>query len=88
LSKYRKKPVVISAWQFGTEEPKPAPYWLTRAIETGKVYYQGGAKPYMTVETLEGNMVANQGDWLICGVTGEIYPCKPEIFAMTYEQVE
>jgi len=40
------------------------------------------------VETLEGTMCGNAGDWLICGVMGEYYPCKPDVFALTYEKVE
>jgi len=40
------------------------------------------------IETLEGTMVGNAGDYLICGVKGEYYPCKPDIFAATYELVE
>jgi hypothetical protein len=42
----------------------------------------------ITIKTLEGEMVGNVGDWLITGVNGEQYPCKPDIFAKTYERVE
>ena len=42
----------------------------------------------MEIETLEGVMKANKGDWIIKGVKGELYPCKPDVFEMTYEKVE
>lgn len=42
----------------------------------------------MEIETLEGTMKADKGDWIIKGVKGELYPCKPDVFAMTYEKVE
>ena len=42
----------------------------------------------MEIETLEGVMKANKGDWIIRGVKGELYPCKPEVFEMTYEKVK
>ncbi len=61
LRKFRKKPVVIEAFQ--TCEP-------------------------LVIRTLEGDMRAEPGDWVITGVQGEKYPCKPEIFKQTYELVE
>ena len=42
----------------------------------------------MEIETLEGVMKANKGDWIIRGVKGELYPCKPDIFEMTYEKAD
>ena len=42
----------------------------------------------MVIHTLEGDMVGNPGDWLITGVNGEQYPCKPDVFAKTYEEIE
>lgn len=59
--KFRKKPVVIEAYQTNKE---------------------------MVIHTLEGNNHASVGDWIITGVNGEQYPCKPDIFAKTYEPVE
>ena len=87
MAKYRKKPVVIEAFQW-TGGVDPHPQWMIDAIRLGNVYYQGGDRPYLTIETLEGKMRANQGDFIICGVSGEIYPCKPDIFAKTYEPIE
>lgn len=83
--KYRKKPVVIEAWQFDAPQFMPQPGWFLDAMAAGKIYYQGGRNPYYTIETLEGKMRAVSGDWIIKGVKDEIYPCKPDIFAATYE---
>ena len=82
---YRKKPVVIEAWQFEAKEFMPQPSWLHNAITSGKIYFQGGERPYYTIKTLEGKMRADPGDFIIQGVKGEIYPCKPDIFAATYD---
>lgn len=79
--KYRKKPVVIEAIKYVRDEDFIAEYEeLT------------GSKPYMlgnklTIGTLEGDMTASVGDYIIKGVQGEIYPCKPDIFEQTYEKV-
>lgn len=61
MTKYRKKPIVIDAYQTATET---------------------------IIHTLEGDMTANVGDWIITGVNNEKYPCKPDIFEKTYELVE
>jgi hypothetical protein len=82
---YRKKPVVIEAWQFSTLTVRPD--WLTDAVNRGDVYYQGGAEPYLTIETPEGVMRAHVNDWIIRGIQGELYPCKPDIFEASYEKV-
>lgn len=86
--KFRKKPVEIDAWQF-TMPPTPMPQWLSHAIVQGCVV----AAPiqemprYLTIYTLEGPRKASEGDWIIRGVKGELYPCKPDIFNLTYEAV-
>ncbi len=84
---FRKKPVVIEAWQY-----KPArnhwPQWLSAAISEGTVWLQGGDPPHLTIKTLEGDHRANPGDWIIRGIKGELYPCKRDIFEATYERVE
>lgn len=80
-SKFRKKPVVIEAFQWtGNERPHDWPAWAT------KVALLDGHD--MVVETLEGRMKASLGDWIICGVKGEQYPCKPDVFFATYEPVQ
>lgn len=80
--KFRKKPVVIEAMQF-TEETKNQVFnWVSC---TREVAWDALGKPAMLIATLEGDMMAMQGDWIIKGVQGEFYPCKPDIFAATYE---
>ena len=83
LTKYRKKPVVIEAMQYG---PYTAPGLdLLMFLEHSGAYFRVGK---LIIPTLEGNMVASVGDYIIKGVKGEFYPCKPEIFAATYERVD
>ena len=85
---YRKKPVTIDAVQYvGSGNFDPAlngdlPAWCWEGFESGTLMNRGGA---LIVKTLEGEHVCSPGDWLIRGVKGELYPCKPDIFAMTYE---
>ena len=87
--KFKKKPVVIEAYQLppndGTLRPLP-PAWLTDAMISGAatVYPEG----YVAINTLEGRMRADVGDWIIQGITGELYPVKPDIFAESYEAAE
>lgn len=90
--KYRKKPVVIEAWQFdpqlaGNRWHLPnVPDWLP--VEDHFFSVDIDAVPTMEIKTLEGTMTAHKGDWIIKGVKGEFYPCKPDIFEATYEPVE
>jgi hypothetical protein len=90
--KYRKKPVVIEAWQWNGEDGTHWPKWMHEWSFNGEVLYIiVGTLPTLTtlhIPTLEGRMKANVGDWIIKGVNGEVYPCKPDIFAKTYEVVE
>lgn len=80
---FRKKPVEIEAVQLPFTS---APSWLADAMDAGTVrYYTNGAA---SIDTLEGTMTAVRGDWIIQGVKGELYPCKPDIFAATYEPVD
>ena len=83
--KFRKKPVVIEAWQ-NTDDPRQMPLWLDEAWRNAKVRFVGGG--VIDIHTLEGVMRAELGDWIICGVKGELYPCKPDIFEATYEVAE
>ena len=78
--KYRKKPIVIEAWQNSDENEFPA--WVDSA-DVGRE--PGGV---ILINTLEGVMKAMPGDYIIKGVQGEFYPCKPDIFEATYEKVE
>lgn len=88
MAKFRKKPVVIDAWQYRKDQWGNKPTWLSLAVSAGAVWMQGGASPYLTIKTLEGEMHAEVGDWIIKGVAGELYTCKPDIFAATYEAAE
>ena len=82
--RYRKKPVVIEAFQWtGGLDQTEEPLWIVEAIQTGKVII---VRDVLQIETLEGVMEAKSGDWIIRGVQGEIYPCKPDIFEKTYEE--
>lgn len=89
--KYRKKPVVIEALPvklalyYAAKEWRNLPQWLKDSYEKGKVIF-GNTAVYLN--TLEGQMTANLDDMIICGVQGELYPCKPDIFEATYEKVE
>ena len=82
MAKFRKKPIVIEAIQWDATEKTLE--WLSAA--DGQESHQVNLKGGVYIKTLEGKMLANRGDWIIKGVEGEIYPCKPDIFEMTYEQ--
>lgn len=86
MAKYRKRPVVIEAFRWtGGPDQEEDPEWILEAMKAEKVFVD---YPNLQIFTLEGVMLANVGDWIIRGVQGEIYPCKPQIFEMTYELVE
>lgn len=82
-AKYRKKPVVIEAVQFRSGEQDSC---FAQDVLDGRVRYP--ADGTMLIQTLEGVMQALPGDWIIRGVKGELYPCKPDIFEATYEAIE
>ena len=85
--KYRKKPVVIEAFQLGVDY---IPDWFMDCVTKNAIILRGDYKGETSadIETLEGWHHANYGDYIIRGVKGEIYPCKPDIFKMNYEVVE
>ena len=83
--KYRKKPVVIEAMKFtGTEKN-----WNEICDWAGQIFHANmssiGEIHDLTIQTLEGDHRADHGDYIIRGVAGEFYPCKPDIFAATYD---
>lgn len=82
--KYRKKPVVIEAQRFvvPVEWVKEGGMFMEWPIQRDE---QG---LFLVIPTLEGNHRANLGDWIITGVKGERYPCKPDIFEATYDRVD
>jgi len=84
---YRKKPVVIEAIQWdGNNQGKIADF-MGKMIRTKTSPEEGNPSGKITIETLEGDMTASVGDFIIRGVQGELYPCKPDIFEKTYELV-
>lgn len=92
MPKFRKKPVVIEAFQmkpaFWDDENSDHPEWAQEALDKDIIYLNSEVLDGCFVKTLEGDHKALWGDWIIQGVKGELYPCKPDIFAMTYEAVE
>ncbi len=85
VGRYRKIPVVIEAFQFDGHNYPELSSWMG----DGAINMQSPADTLtMHIETLEGTMRADPGDWIIRGVEGEFYPCKPDIFAKTYEDAE
>lgn len=81
--KYRKKPVVIEAMQFNGENSREIRTWMKDGEPEG-----WENESIMRIETLEGTMSANKSDWVIKGINGEFYPCKPDIFEKTYDPAE
>lgn len=95
--RYTKKPVTIEAVQFIATEPADplrfddVPSWLSTAFhdetitrKSGDVI-NGGDYDFLSIKTLEGDMLVSPDDFIIRGVEGELYPCKPEIFRKTYD---
>lgn len=86
MAKYRKKPVVIEAREMGVdaepEELNALKDWC------GGVAAMHDGRPAIIIPTLEGDHRAEPGDWIIRGVAGEFYPCKPDIFKATYERAD
>ena len=93
--KYRKKPVVIDAIQLTRASAVKVYEWVhdCKAIKTDMDLYRWDdylsiiERKGMKIPTLEGEMTASMGDYIIKGVQGEFYPCKPDIFEATYEVV-
>ncbi len=81
MAKYRKKPVMIEAVQFTGSNYREVDDMVGRPTN-----WEGAPDTFL-VQTLEGEMTARVGDWLIKGVRGELYPCKPDIFEETYEPI-
>lgn len=85
--KYRKKPVVVEAVQFTDTEES-----ILKLSELGldpvRIDYADTDNPILKIKTLEGLMIAVEDDYIIKGVQGEFYPCKPDVFAETYEKTE
>lgn len=96
MAKYRKKPVVINAFQYDgdlidKEGNYYVPKWAEDAHRKGIIFFDSldskSPPTELFINTLEGIHRARVGDFIIQGVHGELYPCKPDIFEKTYERV-
>ena len=92
MSKYRKLPIEIEAFRIGIDY---IPDWFMNKVSSNEIILHGKSSGFVhyedtncDIKTLEGIMHANYGDYIIKGVSGEIYPCKPDIFEKTYEYLE
>lgn len=96
---YRKKPVVVDAFQYNGNLRNPdgeyhIPIWVAAAFMAGIIHYgydikdADEAELKLYIDTLEGAHHVSVGDYVIRGVDGELYPCKQDIFEKTYEKVE
>ena len=85
--RYRKKPVVIEAMQLVGENAAEVAAWCGGLVESADC--SGDGPLYVVrIDTLEGSMIAGLGDYVIRGVKGEFYPCKPDIFEQSYDKAE
>ncbi len=89
MAQFRKKPVVIDAMQFdgsgALNRMAVLQFTGVSAENASAIYWRDANGGEIVIRTLEGDMVASQGDWIIRGVKGELYPCKPDIFEATYD---
>ena len=86
MTQYRKKPVVIDAFQWNPKMVSKSPDWFLNELgSSGSVFLDIDGS--VIIYTLEGDMTASLGDYIIKGVKGEMYPCKPDIFELTYDPV-
>lgn len=82
--RYRKKTVVIEAVKWNGDKVSEVVDWVREALEDNTLFRMGCN---VIVDTLEGKMKASPGDYIIKGVQGELYPCKPDIFEKTYDKI-
>ena len=85
MNQYRKKPVVIEAVHYVSDSKECIEECMNFC--PGLLFETYRANGTLTIPTLEGKMLATLGDWIIKGIKGEFYPCKPDIFEATYEKV-
>jgi hypothetical protein len=101
MTKYRKKPVVIEAvkwdglnivevYNFLEDKNEISPAYVSASGKNFYIKFDNGTcrQGSLMIETLEGDMKANVGDYIIKGVNGEFYPCKPDVFFKSYKKVE
>lgn len=102
--RYRKNPVIYLIYQTAITKEVEAVQWTGENLEEIKAFVgesliydtldtawkvgKGKPRVFMKIKTLEGDMPASEGDYIIKGMSGEFYPCRPDIFKATYEEVE
>lgn len=89
MGKYRKKPIVIEAFKYdynADDKTVAYPRWFLDAVLLGAISENEDRS--VSIQTLEGKMIVSDGDYIIQGIKGEIYPCKPDIFEASYEAAE
>jgi len=87
MGKFRKKPVVIEAVKFTRNNWDEVKSFTNNTAHTLTIERRINGIATCIIPTLEGQHIATEGDWIIKGIKGEFYPCKPDIFEQTYEQV-
>ena len=85
MARYKKRPVVVDAIRFKPEKYVEVNQFLLEHEVVNKAFWK---IDHLIIETLEGNMRCKDGDWLIIGVAGELYSCRPDIFEKTYMLLE
>jgi len=86
MHQYRKKPIVIQAYQLHAVDCDDCPQWLKDFFDNPELCEV--LETCIVINTLEGKMKAYPGDYIIKGIAGEFYPCREDIFNLTYEKVE
>lgn len=91
--KYRKKPMEVEAYQYTGHfrQIRQTPEWIVDAIKAGILHFNRvsfESQPELFLDTLEGTHRVRIGDYIVKGVRGELYNCKPDIFELTYEKIE
>ena len=85
MSKFRKKPVIIEAQELTKDNAEDLAKWCgAKGFWTN---HSNNDEVFINIETLEGTITAKEGDFIVKGIKGEFYPCKPDIFEKTYEAV-
>lgn len=86
-TRFRKKPAEIDAWQITKESYKNGHLKALERVPVLSLFSSPEGDIFVEIETLEGTVVAKEGDWVVKGVEGEYYPCRNSIFLETYEEV-
>ena len=88
IMKFRKKPVEVEVFHWEGKSPFHLRKWWAKNTANRATRFFVNDDLTVAIPTLEGTIIANVGDYIICGVSGEFYPCKPDIFEKTYDKVE